>query len=316
MAQRTRRSRAGATIGGVLLGLLTIGCGDKQSPTAPTPPTPASMPPETPPPPTPPPAPDAVLVGAGDIAMCGAPEVAATAALLDAIPGTVFTAGDNAYPNGSIQDYMACYEPTWGRHKDRTRPSPGNHEYNTANAAGYYQYFGAAAGPSGRGYYSFREGEWLIVSLNSNVPAGPGSPQAEWLKATLAQNPVPCTAAIWHHPLFTSGPNGGNPSTRELWRILHQAGAEIVIAGHDHIYERFAPQDADGRPEPATGIRGFTVGTGGAHIYDVRNRRPNSEAIGRAAGVLKLTLKAASYEWQFVPIAGARFSDFGAADCH
>ena len=313
MAQRLRHSWAVAPVGGMLLGLLLIACGDNGAPTAPTPPTAATVPPQTP---APPPEPDAVLVGAGDIAMCGAPEVAATAALLDTISGTVFTAGDNAYPNGSLRDYMACYEPTWGRHKHRTRPAPGNHEYNTPNGAAYYEYFGAAAGPPGRGYYSFREGAWLIVSLNSNVPAGPGSPQAEWLKMTLAQNPTRCAAAIWHHPLFTSGPNGGSPSMRELWRILHESGAEIVLAGHDHMYERFAPQDAEGRPDPAAGVRGFTVGTGGAHIYDARTRRPNSEAIGRSAGVLKLTLKATSYEWQFIPIAGGRFSDFGASECH
>jgi hypothetical protein len=248
--------------------------------------------------------------------MCGTPEVAATAALLDGIPGTVFTAGDNAYPNGTVHDFAACYEPTWGRHKQRTRPAPGNHEYNTPNGAGYYQYFGDSAGPAGRGYYSFREGAWLIVSLNSNIPAGPGSPQAEWLKATLAENQTPCTAAIWHHPLFTSGKNGENPAMRELWRILHDAGAEIVIASHDHMYERFAPQDADGRRDPMRGVRGFTVGTGGAHIYDVRALNPNSEAIGRVHGVLKLTLKATSYDWQFIPIPGARFSDAGSGECH
>jgi 3',5'-cyclic AMP phosphodiesterase CpdA len=256
-----------------------------------------------------------VLVGAGDIAMCGVSSVEDTARLLDEIPGTVFTAGDNAYPNGSARDYATCYEPTWGRHKPRTRPVPGNHEYQTPGGAGYYEYFGGSAGPAGAGYYSYREGGWLVVALNSAIAAGPDSPQAQWLRATLAQNSTLCTAAIWHHPLFSSGPNGDNLYMRELWKILQEAKAEIVISGHDHLYERFAPQDAHGLPDPLRGIRQFTVGTGGAHIYDIKTVKRNSEVIGQAHGVLKLTLKADSYSWQFVPVRGARFSDAGTAQC-
>jgi hypothetical protein len=310
--KRTWRSAAAAS---VVAGLVAFGCGDDARPTAPTPPPVAAVPPQNPPP-SPPVEPDAVLVGAGDIAMCGSPGVEATAALLDNIPGTVFTAGDNAYPNGSLSDFGACYESTWGRQKHRTRPAPGNHEYYTPGATDYYQYYGSNAGPAGRGYYSYREGAWLVVSLNSNVASGSGSPQAEWLKATLAENATPCTLAYWHHPLFTSGPNGLNPYMRELWRILHEAGAEIVIAAHDHLYERFAPQDADGRYDASRGIRGFTVGTGGAHIYDVRSLQPNSEVIGREFGVMKFRLKANSYDWQFIPVAGGRFSDAGSGECH
>jgi hypothetical protein len=257
-----------------------------------------------------------VLVGAGDIAMCGLPGAAATAALLDTMPGTVFTTGDNAYPDGSARDYEACYAPTWGRHRDRTRPVAGNHEYQTPGAAGYFGYYGGNAGPPGRGYYSYRAGAWLVVALDSNIAAGPGSPQAEWLRATLSAEPSSCTLAYWHHPLFSSGPNGDNGQTRELWRILYDAGAEIVVAGHDHLYERFAPQDADGLADSDRGLRQFVVGTGGAYLYDVRGRRANSETVGAAHGVLRLTLKASSYDWEFVPVPGAAFSDAGSGVCH
>ena len=304
--------RATPAAGVCLAALLSGACSSDTNPVTPTPPPAATQPVQ------PEPAParaDGILVGAADVAMCGVPEVEATAKLLDNMPGTVFAAGDLAYPAGTARDFETCYEPTWGRHKRRTRPAPGNHDYQTQSGAPYYAYFGENAGPAGLGYYSYREGSWLILSLNSNVAAGPDSAQAAWLRSTLAANPSACALAYWHHPLFTSGPNGNNAVMRDLWRILQDAGAEVILSGHDHLYERFAPQDATGRSDPGRGLRQFTVGTGGAHLYDVKSVAPNSQVIGNAHGVLRLTLKADSYDWQFVSIPGKSFSDFGSAQC-
>jgi len=260
-------------------------------------------------------APDEIFVGAGDIAQCGAGESEATARLLDRIPGTVFTLGDNVYPRGTAELFAQCYEPTWGRHKRRTFPTPGNHDWEEAGGAPYFAYFGASAGPAGLGYYSYTLGAWHIVSLNSQVAAGPGSPQYEWLKADLAASPAACTLAMWHHPLFSSGPNGNTARMRDVWRVLNQSGVDVVLSGNDHVYERFAPQDADARPTPR-GIREFVVGTGGYSLYDRAGSQPNSEIFeNRTWGVLKLTLKAGGYSWEFVPVAGKSFRDFGSAAC-
>ena len=257
------------------------------------------------------------LVGAGDIASCGGSGDEATARLLDEIPGTVFTAGDNAYENGSAENYAECYAPSWGRHKSRTRPSPGNHEYFTAGASGYFGYFGSAAGDSDKGYYSYELGGWHVVMLNSNLNVGTGSPQETWLRADLAANQARCTIAIFHHPRFSSGPHGSSAAMQSLWKALYDGGADVVVAGHDHLYERFAPQNADGQVDVARGIRQFVVGTGGASAYAVVNPRPNSEVRnGGTRGVLKLTLYADRYEWKFVPVAGATFTDSGIASCH
>ena len=297
--------------------MLAFGCGASEGPTRPTPP--AAEQPGSPGSPLPgPPAivPDAVVVGAGDVAMCGVPEAEMTAKLLEGISGTVVALGDLAYPSGSASDFANCYDPTWGRVKSRTRPAPGNHDYETPGAAGYYAYFGENAGPSGLGYYSYRAGTWLVLSLNSNVPATADSPQAAWVRATLTANPTSCTLAYWHHPLFSSGPNGNNAVMRDIWNILQQAGADVVLVGHDHLYERFAPQDATGRADPRRGMRAFVVGTGGAHLYAPKAIQPNSEVISSTFGVLKLTLKAQSYDWQFVPIPGKSFTDTGTAQCN
>ncbi|PYP23069.1 MAG: hypothetical protein DMD55_18205 [Gemmatimonadetes bacterium] len=256
-----------------------------------------------------------VLVGAGDIADCDA---SATAALLDNIPGTVFTAGDNAYPNGSSADYTQCYDPSWGRHKVRTRPSPGNHDHNTSGAAGYFGYFGAQAGPAGLGYYSYDVGAWHIISLDSNIDMSAGSAQETWLRADLAASTKRCTIAYWHHPRFSSGTSHGSTgSTQPLWQALYDFGAEIVISGHDHEYERFAPQTADGTADAARGIREFVVGTGGAGLYSLGTPLPNSE-VGNdnSHGVLKLTLSDGSYTWEFIPVAGDSFRDSGSGTCH
>lgn len=261
------------------------------------------------------PVPDAVLIGAGDIAYCGKPETEATARLLDRLEGTVITLGDNAYPHGTPKEFTECYHPTWGRHRERTYPSPGNHDYDTADGAPYYAYFGPQAGPAGLGYYTFTAGTWQVFSLNSNIPAGAGTAQFEWLKAGLAASKADCTLAYWHHSVFSSGTNGPSPRMRDVWRLLDAAGVDVVLSAHEHLYERFAPQDVDGRADPA-GLRQFTVGTGGASLYDLRSRHANSEVFERRTwGVIRMTLKTGGYDWEFVPIAGQTFRDAGSGVC-
>ncbi len=267
---------------------------------------------------TPPPATAGVLVGAGDIAACGSVGDEATADLLDGIAGTIFTAGDNAYPDGTATDFAQCYGPSWGRHKARTRPAPGNHDYHTAGAADYFAYFGANAGAAGLGYYSYDLADWHIISLNSNISMAAGSAQESWLRADLAASGKQCTLAYWHHPRFSSGTVHGNTAaTQPLWQALYEAGAEIVVSGHEHNYERFAPQDPAGSSDPI-GIREFVVGTGGTgHYDDLGTPEPNSEVFETGTfGVLKLTLSAGSYAWAFVPVAGSSFTDSGTGSCH
>jgi len=257
------------------------------------------------------------VVGAGDIGWCGVPGAEQTASLLDRIGGTVIAVGDNAYMSGGQQEYADCYEPWWGRHKGRTRPVPGNHEYLTPGAAGYFAYFGAAAGPPGLGYYGYRLGSWHIIALNSEISAFPGSPQLEWLRGELASNPARCTLAYFHTPVFGSGANGGNPHMQTAWSVLHAANADVIVNGHNHSYERFAPQDADGRPDAARGIRQFTAGTGGAPLTSMPFAAANSEVRNNSTwGVLRLTLMADSYDWEFVPVAGSAFTDRGTGSCH
>lgn len=256
----------------------------------------------------------AVLAGAGDIGMCGSLAPEATAQLLDGIPGTVFTAGDNAYYQGTERQYLECYDPSWGRHLGRTRPAPGNHEYESPGAAPYFRYFGASAGLPGLGYYSFNIGEWHVVSLNSNIPMAPGSAQQAWLRDDLSANRVACVAAIWHHPLFSAGPNGPNGEVRELWRTLYEAGADVIINGHDHLYERFAPQAPDGAADARHGIRQFIAGTGGAELGGMTRPQPNLEFFVSSFGVLKLTLRPGAYDWAFIAATGFT-SDSGSDVC-
>lgn len=259
-----------------------------------------------------------ILVGAGDIADCGSDGDEQTARLLDSIPGTIFTAGDNAYSDGAPSEFAGCYNPSWGRHKTRTRPSPGNHDFRSSRGGPYYRYFGAHAGDPGLGYYSFDLGAWHVISLNSNIGMKAGSPQERWLRADLAATRAKCVIAYWHHPRFSSSNGHGNdPSTTPLWRALYESGADIVLGGHDHTYERFAPQTPDGRADPERGIREFVVGTGGADHYGFDSAEPNSEVRnGDTWGVLKLTLMPDAYRWQFVPVAGKTFSDSGSGRCH
>jgi acid phosphatase type 7 len=311
---RRFNSRLPALAAALLACLITIQCsggnGGNGSPTGPTVPGPPN------PNPNPIPSGPETFVGAGDIAICGG-NAEATAKLLDSIGGTVFTLGDNAYSSGTRADFQNCYDPSWGRHRSRTRPSPGNHDYATPGAAPYFEYFGANAGAPGVGYYSFDLGAWHIISLNSNVATDAGSPQAAWLRADLAANAAPrCTLAYWHHPLFSSGPNGSRetPVMREIYRILYNASADLVLVGHDHTYERFAPQDADGRLDPLRGIRQFVVGTGGVPLYDFPAIQPNSEVRLKAHGVMRLILSSDRYQWDFLAVSGA--GDSGTTPCH
>ena len=266
---------------------------------------------------------DAILAGAGDIADCADLSGAeATAKLLERIPGTVMAIGDLALPDGAAQQFANCYDKTWGRLKSRTRPAPGNHEFHSSGAAPYFDYFGAVAGDAKKGYYSYDLGTWHIIVLNSECDelggCGSGSPQEKWLRSDLAAHPVACTLAYWHKPLFSSGAKHGNdPEIKPLWQALYEANADVVVNGHDHDYERFAPQNPDGVRDPARGIREFVVGTGGKNTRAFGQIESTSEAHNTGTfGILKLTLHAKSYDWEFIPIAGATFRDQGSSPCH
>jgi 3',5'-cyclic AMP phosphodiesterase CpdA len=269
------------------------------------------------------------IYAVGDIARCayrdpaysGAAETAATvAAGLAADPGAaVLTLGDHTYPRGTMKEFTDCYAPTWGRFKDRTWPAPGNHEYYTPKAAPYFAYFGERAG---RGYYSVELGGWHVVSLDSNLAPAEHAAQLDWLRADLASHPARCTLAFWHHPLYSSGGHGSIPKMRDAWALLQQAGAELVLSGHDHDYERFAPQDANGRLDRAHGMRQFVVGTGGAYptpfLLTVRHSEMRDSS---RTGVLRLRLRDGGYDWEFIESAkvttlGVAPPDRGSDTCH
>ena len=263
---------------------------------------------------------DPVLVGAGDIADCGLDADTATAALLDGIEGTVFTAGDNAYPDGTPDQFRTCYGPTWGRHLARTRPAPGNHDWGTRDLAGYLGFFGAQAAPAGTSWYSYDLGTWHVIVLDSDCTSvggcGPATTQGQWLAADLAASTARCTLAIWHHPRFSSGEHGNDTSVGPFWTALYGAGADVVVNGHDHDYEQFAAQDPDARPEPARGLREFVVGTGGAALRTFPNPAANSERRDAADhGVIEFRLHPTSYDWTFLPTSGAP-ADSGSGPCH
>ena len=271
-------------------------------------------------PPGPSPSGDPVLVGAGDIAVCGLDGDQATADLIDGIPGTVFTAGDNAYESGSAAEFRACYEPTWGRFLARTRPAPGNHDHNTKDLAGYLGYYGTAAAPDGASWYSFDLGAWHVVVLDSSCGdvggCEPGSAQGAWLAADLAASAASCTLAIWHHPRFSSGYHGNDPGVEPFWQALYDANADVVVNGHDHDYERFAPQDPAGKADASRGLREFVVGTGGAALREFVEIKANSVVRASGAhGVIRFVLRPAGYEWRFISTTG-EFSDIGSGTCH
>lgn len=257
------------------------------------------------------------LIAVGDIASCASQGDEATAALVDGIPGTIIIAGDIAYESGTAREFADCYDPSWGRQLSRTRPAPGNHEYDTPNAAPYFTYFGASAGPPGLGYYSFDLGAWHIVSLNSNVDASAGSVQEKWLRADLAANTAHCTLAYWHYPVFSSGLHGNIGVMKDILRALYEFNADVIISGHDHHYERFAPQTADAVADPARGIREFVVGTGGRSLTPTIIPRPNSETrYFGGYGVLQLELDSQGYSWEFVPVTAGVTVDSGSGSCH
>jgi len=262
----------------------------------------------------------ATLVGAGDIASCSQSNDSATARLLGNIPGTVFTLGDNVYPSGTADRFRNCYDPTWGRYKARTKPTLGNHDYTTNGASAYFDYFGARAGARGKGYYSYDRGAWHIVALNSNcgyVSCASDSAQANWLRKDLEANDKTCTLAYWHEPLYASGTGSNAPEVKPFWNILYRHDAEVILAGHAHRYERYA-KITPGGARSANGIRQFIVGTGGEPGGDFDGPyHPDMQRFKRnTPGVLKLSLRADSYAWRFIPIAGETFTDSGTGPCH
>ncbi|HEX5718236.1 MAG TPA: metallophosphoesterase [Thermoanaerobaculia bacterium] len=255
--------------------------------------------------------------GAGTATRC---RMLATSDLaLSLSPAAVLLLGDNQYEDGTLAKFQASYDPSWGRLKAITHPVPGNHEYATAGAAGYYGYFGAAAGDPAEGWSSFDLGGWHLIGLNSNCGevggCGAASPQGQWLAADLAAHPGVCTLAYWHHPRFSSGPHGDDATTAPFWSLLQTAGADLALVGHDHGYERFAPQSSSGAADPA-GIRQFVVGTGGKNLTSVTTVRANSEVRNYSAfGVLELKLWPNGYEWRFVDVNGSTL-DSGVGLCH
>lgn len=265
---------------------------------------------------------EVVIFAVGDLAQCGlvAPSESPTARvahLVESNNAPILMLGDLAYPDGSRQDFLRCFDPSWGKFRERILPVPGNHEYHTADAGAYYAYFGDKAGVAKKGYYATQIGTWRVIALNSSIDAAADSVQARWLRDELSAHPSLCTLAFWHHPRFSSGRHGDTPAMSAIWRDLQGAGVDLALAGHDHDYERFAPQDAIGKRDPERGIPQFVVGTGGAALRPIVQIAANSEArISDRFGLLKLTLREKGYAWEFVPVDGDGFRDRGEADCH
>jgi acid phosphatase type 7 len=262
------------------------------------------------------------LVGAGDIAGCDFNQDRKTAMLVSKIGGTVFTLGDNVYPDGTSAQFRNCYDPTWGKFKKRTRPLVGDNDYKTSGAKPYFDYFGKRASKPTRGYYSYDRGSWHIVALNSNCKEVGGcdwkSAQGRWLRTDLAHNPTKCTLAYFHHPLYASGNTLESPKVKPFWHILYDHHAEVILSGHAHRYERFARITPSGERSSARGIRQFIVGTGGAPGGSQKGPdEPRVQAKKMdAPGVLKLNLGSGFYRWKFVPVAGRHYTDSGRARCH
>jgi hypothetical protein len=262
------------------------------------------------------------LLAAGDVGYCGQPYDEATGALINKTPGTVAALGDLAYEHGSAAEFSACYQPSWGAFKNRTRPAPGNHEYETdPTAAGYFGFWGARAGNPAQGWYSYDLGAWHVISLNSNCSfvggCFAGSPQETWLRADLAAHKNTCTLAYWHHPRFSGGQVTSESDMQQFWQDLYDANADLVLTGHAHNYQRFAPQTATGVFDPVRGITEFVVGTGGNPTLHPAAPIANTAVMNNNTwGVLRLTLRNSGYDWQFLPVAGGGFTDSGSFPCH
>ncbi|CAG0956741.1 MAG: metallophosphoesterase [Anaerolineae bacterium] len=262
---------------------------------------------------------DAVILAAGDIAACIYTGDDQTAALLDKLDGLILALGDTVQTKGAMEEYLNCFEPTWGRHKGRIRPIPGNHDYQGDGGKAYFEYFGEAAGEAGKGWYSFNYGAWHLIALNSMVPANSRSEQVAWLKADLAANPTPCTLVYFHHPVFSSGAGGLTSRMNTVLRVLYDAGVELVLSGDAHHYERFTPMTPDKLIDREKGVRQFVVGTGGGYLTRLGNKWRATEArTNETHGILRLVLSAGSYSWEFVKVEASTsdFEDSGSAPCH
>jgi hypothetical protein len=268
----------------------------------------------------------AVLLAAGDIAECDHQGDEATARILAQYPqAAIQTLGDDAYQHGTLEEFKSCYDPSWGQFKDRTRPATGNHDEATKNAQGYWDYFGAQGGPYDKYYYSYDLGSWHVVVLNSDCWRVDGcaidDPQAEWLRNDLEENPTPCTLAVWHRPPFSSGRYGRPAETarvRPIWQVLYEQGADILLTGHEHSYERFVPMNVQGGRDDTRGVQLFVVGTGGGNLRPFENPPLPTTVIrqDKTWGVLKLDLNPTGYDWRFLPVAGGSFNDAGSGKCH
>lgn len=269
---------------------------------------------------------DITVYTAGDIAECKSKKTTAysiaTAKLINAgiaqyPKAIVLTLGDHTYPVGRPEEFDTCYEPSWGKFKNRTYPAPGNHEYYSPSAYGYFQYFGDAAGSQDRPYYSFNKGNWHIIALDSNLKKDQQQAQLAWLKQDLQNNRSACILAYWHHPLYSSGLHGNNSIMKSAWEMLMDAKADLILSAHDHSYERFALQNSEGEKDEQAGMREFVVGTGGATLKPALWQKQHSEVLNtQTHGILKLTLKKQSYAWRFLPVKGSEFTDEGSAVCH
>jgi hypothetical protein len=314
--------------------IIVIGCGlgaawcSGGTPVSPTPPplvidpppisevpdVPVNQTPITPTTPTPPAGATWINVF-GDTGWCGSPVMPQIARLLNDLGGDILLAGDLAYDSGTLDEFRRCFDPAFGRFRSRFWAAPGNHDYITAGAVGYFSYFGERAGPDRTGYYALRLSGWHVLMLNSMIPMGRSSRQFEWVRQQLDSAPARCTLAVWHHPFDSSGPNGPNPMQRELWELLYHRSADLVVSAHDHLYERHAPQDANLRSDPARGLRLFISGGGGAPPYQRARAARNSELMLSTHGVLRLKLDTALYEWEFVGVNGTVL-DRGLNICH